>query len=262
MIWFRPIFRQFVNLIKHNTMQHYSRWNTSNHMLSEKKKKQNKKLTNTNATTKHYTFATSLDQQSWRYSLSLISQCLQFFNKKLWRSNLKSKKKDPKIKLLKREVNLNYTKSNSYNGADLMFLFKEGLSLIIRRLSFSSNIYLLFSLVRTLKHLNDGEWLQSNKWSLVNGEILICSLILTLRCLHIHNNKIHYGECVRQLNITMGEHTGISPLTKKKFKPNGSAVSDHLLLCNHSLFFKCFSVLTKENRKFILELKESLLIMK
>ena len=32
-----------------------------------------------------------------------------------------------------------YTLLNRYNGADLTFLFKEGLSLIIRRLSFNSN---------------------------------------------------------------------------------------------------------------------------
>ena len=75
-----------------------------------------------------------------------------------------------------------------------MFLFKEGLSLIIRRLSFNSKRNFLFSLVRTLKFSKDGEWLQSNKWLLtalplgltfflVNGEIPICSLILTLRCL-------------------------------------------------------------------------------
>ena len=40
----QPIFRQFVNLINHNTIQWYSRWNTSNHMLSEEKK--NEKLIN------------------------------------------------------------------------------------------------------------------------------------------------------------------------------------------------------------------------
>ena len=61
---------------------------------------------------------------------------------------------------------------------------------------------------------------------------------------------------------TIGEHIGISPLTKKKVKPKGSAVSDHLLLCNHSSSFENFSVLTKENIKFLLELKESLLIMR
>ena len=55
---------------------------------------------------------------------------------------------------------------------------------------------------------------------------------------------------------------GISPLTKKKVQPKGSVISDHLLLCNHSPFFEKFSVLTKENKKFLLELKESLLIMR
>ena len=75
-------------------------------------------------------------------------------------------------------------------------------------------------------------------------------------------NESYYGECVRHLNVRIREHIRISPLTKKKFKPKGSAVSDHLLLCNHSPSFENFSVLTKENKKFLLELKESLLIMR
>ena len=75
-------------------------------------------------------------------------------------------------------------------------------------------------------------------------------------------NESYYGECVRHLNARIGEHIGISPLTRKKVKPQGSAVSDHLLLCNHSPSFENFSVLTKENKKFLLELKESLLIMR
>ena len=44
--------------------------------------------------------------------------------------------------------------------------------------------------------------------------------------------------------------------------PKGSAASDHLLPCNHSPAFENFIVLTKENRKFILELKKRLLIMR
>ena len=47
-------------------------------------------------------------------------------------------------------------------------------------------------------------------------------------------------------------------MTKKKVKAKGSAVTDHLLLCSHSPYFENFNVLTKENRKFVLELKESL----
>ena len=57
-------------------------------------------------------------------------------------------------------------------------------------------------------------------------------------------NESYYGECVRHLNVRIGEHVG------------------SILLCNHSLFVENFSVLTKENKKFLLELKESLLIMR
>ena len=75
-------------------------------------------------------------------------------------------------------------------------------------------------------------------------------------------SKSYYGECVRHLNARIGDHIGISPLTKKNVKSKGSAVSDHLQLCNHLPSFESFSVLTKENKKIGLELKESLLIMR
>ena len=68
-------------------------------------------------------------------------------------------------------------------------------------------------------------------------------------------NESCYGQCVRYLNVRIGEHIGISPLTKKKVKPKGSAISDHLLPCKHSPSFQNFSVLTKENKKFLLEMK-------
>ena len=71
--------------------------------------------------------------------------------------------KNSRIELHKREVKFNYTLSNCYTGADLMFLFKEGLFFIIMRLFLNSNKYLLLSLVSTLKFSKDGEWLQSNK---------------------------------------------------------------------------------------------------
>ena len=60
-------------------------------------------------------------------------------------------------------------------------------------------------------------------------------------------NESDYGECVRHLNVRIREHIGISLLTKKKFKPKGSAISEHLLFCKHSPSFKNFSVLTKKN---------------
>ena len=75
-------------------------------------------------------------------------------------------------------------------------------------------------------------------------------------------NESYYDECIRYLNVKIGEHIRISPLTKKKVKPKGSAVRDHLLLCHHLPSFENFSVLTKENRKYVLKLKKSTLIMR
>ena len=74
-------------------------------------------------------------------------------------------------------------------------------------------------------------------------------------------NEPYYGKCMRHLNVRIGEHIGISPLTSKQVKPKNSSVTDHLLLCNHSASYDDFNILTREN-KFLLELKGSLLIMR
>lgn len=52
-------------------------------------------------------------------------------------SSFKSLMKNPRNYLPKERVNLNYILSNSYGGSDLMFLFKEDLSLTATRLSFN-----------------------------------------------------------------------------------------------------------------------------
>ena len=74
-------------------------------------------------------------------------------------------------------------------------------------------------------------------------------------------NKPYYGESIRHLDIRSGEYIGVSPLTEKKVKPsNNSAICDHLL---HSKFlpsFDNFNVLAHENKKYLLEIKEILLI--
>ena len=75
-------------------------------------------------------------------------------------------------------------------------------------------------------------------------------------------NESYYGECIRHLNVRIGEHIGISPLTRKQVKPKNSAVADHLLLCNHWASYDDFSILTRDNSKFLLVLKESLLILR
>ena len=72
-------------------------------------------------------------------------------------------------------------------------------------------------------------------------------------------NESYYGECGRHLGLGSGEHIGISPLTNKKVQPRkDSTVCHHLLNCNYSLTFEDFSVLCHENKKYLLELKESL----
>ena len=78
----------------------------------------------------------------------------------------------------------------------------------------------------------------------------------------VQSHESHYGECIRHLNVRIGEHIGISPLTRKQVKPKNSSVADHLLLCNYSASYDDFSIVTRDNSKFLLELKESLLILR
>ena len=76
-------------------------------------------------------------------------------------------------------------------------------------------------------------------------------------------NESYYGESIRHLDIRSGEHMGVSPLTGKKVKrSSNSAICDHLLHCNFLPSFDNFSVLAHENKKYLLEIKESLLIMR
>ena len=71
----------------------------------------------------------------------------------------------------------------------------------------------------------------------------------------------YYGETDRHLKVRCGEHIGISPLTSKKIKPSKeSAIRDHLLICNNVPSFDEFSILAHGNNRFVLEIKESLLI--
>ena len=64
------------------------------------------------------------------------------------------------------------------------------------------------------------------------------------------------------MNIRTGEHIDISLLTKKQVKPKNSFEADHLLFCSHPALHDNFSILTRENKRFLLELKENLLIIR
>ena len=124
-----------------------------------------------------------------------------------------------------------------------------------------------FMVESTLKFIDDtrckshGNTIFKTKlYSIFISKELTYGAIYKFQCGFCHES--YYGECVRHLNVRIGQHIGISPLTKKKVKPKESAVSDHSLLCTHSPSFENFSVLTKEYKKFLLELKESLLIIR
>ena len=67
---------------------------------------------------------------------------------------------------------------------------------------------------------------------------------------------------MRQLNVRIGQHNGISPLTEKEVKLKNSSLFNHLLICNHSASYDDFSIPMHGNKMFLLKLKEALLIMK
>ena len=76
-------------------------------------------------------------------------------------------------------------------------------------------------------------------------------------------SESYYGESFRHLDIRFGKHIGASPLNGKKDKPsNESAFCALLLHCNFLPSFDNFSILAHENKKYLLEVKESLLIMR
>ena len=65
----------------------------------------------------------------------------------------------------------------------------------------------------------------------------------------------------RHFKVTVGEHSGISPLTNKRSKSKKStAVKDHMLICYQPVSFNDFEVLASSNSEFHLKIKESLLI--
>ena len=75
-------------------------------------------------------------------------------------------------------------------------------------------------------------------------------------------NESYYGKCVRNLNARIGEHVFISPLNEKQVNPKNNSVANHLLFCYHSASYDDFGILTRENKRYLLELKESLLIIR
>ena len=130
-----------------------STWNTSIHILSKEKRTKNWSIIIDITILLYPVISSAGDLVSASFKLRY-----NFFNKSWWLNNLKPNERNPRIQHPKIRVNFNYTLSNRYNGGDLMFLLKEGLSLIFMRLPFNSNRNFLLSLVSTLKHSKDDEW--------------------------------------------------------------------------------------------------------
>ena len=71
----------------------------------------------------------------------------------------------------------------------------------------------------------------------------------------------YYGESNRHLKVSLGECISISPLPFKKLRPSvKSLICNHLLFCNHDPSFDDLTILTQGTNKFLLEIKENLLI--
>ena len=65
----------------------------------------------------------------------------------------------------------------------------------------------------------------------------------------------------RHLKVKSGKHIGISLLTFKNMKPSKvSSIRDHPLQCDNNPLFDEFTILAHGNYKYLLEIKESLLI--
>ena len=74
-------------------------------------------------------------------------------------------------------------------------------------------------------------------------------------------NATYYGETCRHLNIRVGEHSGVLPLTRKKLKAKTTtAIKDHMLPCDQVVSLKDFKLLASSNSEFHLKIKESFLI--
>ena len=81
---------------------------------------------------------------------------------------------------------------------------------------------------------------------------------------NLRSNVIYKFLCCRcrHLNIRLDEHSGVSPLTRKKSKAKRTTViKDHMLLCDRIVSLKDFKILVSSNSEFHLKIKESLLIL-
>ena len=63
------------------------------------------------------------------------------------------------------------------------------------------------------------------------------------------------------MKIRVSEQQGVSPRTGKRLKGMlSTSMRDHMLDCDHTIAWEDFSIIGKESNRYLLEIKESLLI--
>ena len=76
-------------------------------------------------------------------------------------------------------------------------------------------------------------------------------------------NATYQGETCRHFKIRIGEHSRISPSTKKRSKSQKSiAVKERMFKCDQLVSFGNFKFLSSSSSVFQLKIKESLLILR
>ena len=71
------------------------------------------------------------------------------------------------------------------------------------------------------------------------------------------------GKSIRHCKVRFCEHLNVSHLTGKRLtKYTHSAVGDHILQYQHEINLDDFSIIAKEKNNYILEIKESLFILR
>ena len=71
----------------------------------------------------------------------------------------------------------------------------------------------------------------------------------------------YYGKARRHLSVSVGEHSGVSPLTRKKSNSKkATAVKVHMLFCDHIVSTDDFKILATSDSDFHDKVKECLLI--
>lgn len=74
-------------------------------------------------------------------------------------------------------------------------------------------------------------------------------------------SESYYRECVRTTLEELVDILVYHHLPKTKLSKS-SSIANHLLFCNHLPSYNSFGILKRENKDFLLELKENLLIMR